>query len=81
MTLQPCRAYIKARGLAQVKKSVYRWCWARLVANKPPIYYSKSPFWPQNLMFGTSGSLEQLENLMKKHLSGSNLQFNFFHRD
>ena len=45
--------------MAQVKKSVYRWCWSMLVANKPPIYYTKCPLWPQNLIFGTNGSLEQ----------------------
>ena len=51
----------------RVKKSVYRLCWGRLVANKPPIYYSKfcCSFWPKNLIFGTSGSLEKLENLIK----------------
>ena len=55
--------------MAYVKKSVYRWCWGMLVANKPLIYYTKSLFWPQNLIFGTNGSLEQFENLMKKHLN------------
>ena len=55
--------------MASVKKSVYRWCWGRLVANKPPFYYTKCPFWPQNLIFGTTGSLEQFENFMKKHLN------------
>ena len=39
-----------------------------LVANKPPIYYTKCTFWPQNLIFGTNGCLDQFENLMKKHL-------------
>jgi hypothetical protein len=39
-----------------------------LVANKPLFYYTKSLFWPQNLIFGTNGSLEQFENLMKKYL-------------
>ena len=39
------------------------------MANKPPFYYTKCPFWPQNLIFGTTGSLEQFENFMKKHLN------------
>ena len=56
------------KPMAQVKKSVNRWSWGMLVANKPPIYYTKCTFWPQNLIFGTNGCLYQLENLMKKHL-------------
>ena len=55
--------------MAYVKKSVYRCCWGILVANKPPIYNTKCPFWSQNLIFVTSGSLEQFENFMKKHLN------------
>ena len=39
-----------------------------LVANKPLIYYTKCPFWSQNLIFGRNGSFEQLENLMKKYI-------------
>ena len=55
--------------MAHVKKIVYTWCWGRLVASKPPIYYTKCSFWTQNLILGTSGSLEQFENFMKKHLN------------
>ena len=55
--------------MAKVKKSVYRWCWGRLVANKPPIYYTKCPLWPQNMIFGTCGSLEHFEYFMKKYLN------------
>ena len=40
----------------------------RLVANEAPIYYTKCPFSPQNLMFGMSETLEQFENFMKKHV-------------
>ena len=63
--LAKLRQYI----MAKAKKSVYRWCWGRLLANKSPIYYSKCQFWPQNLMFGKTGSLEQFKNFMKKHLN------------
>ena len=45
------------------------------MANKPQIYYSKFPSWPPNLIFGTSGSLEQLENFMKKHYKETLIAF------
>ena len=46
------------KAMGTVKKSICRWCWGRLVANKLSIYYIKCPFWPQNLMFVTTGSPE-----------------------
>ena len=47
------------------KGIVNRWCWGRLVANKPPIYITKGPFWPLNLIFARSGSHEQHEFFLK----------------
>ena len=38
------------------------------MANKPLNNYTKYPFWPQNSIFGTFGSLEQFENFMKNNL-------------
>ena len=55
-------------GLSE-EKCLCRWCWGRLVAKKPTIYYSKCPFWILNLIFGAPGRLKQHENFMKKHLN------------
>ena len=55
-------------GKGKVEKSTCRWCWGLLVASKLPIYYIKSPFWPQYLKLGTTGSPDQFEKIMKKHL-------------
>ena len=54
--------------MGKVKKSICRWCWGMLVANKLWIYYINCPFWPQNLMFVTTGCPEQLEKCMKNIL-------------
>ena len=51
--------------MVKVKKSFCRWCWGRLVANTPSFHCIKCPFWPQNLMFGTTGSPEKFTKLMK----------------
>ena len=40
-----------------------------IFAERPVPYYSKCPFCSQNLIFGTSGSFEQFQNSMKKHLN------------
>ena len=40
-----------------------------LVANKLSIDYIKSPFWPQNIMFGTNESPEKFENCLNKYLN------------
>ena len=49
-------------------KSICRWRWGTLVANKPSIYYLKCTFWPQNLMFWTTGRPEKFKKLLRKHL-------------
>ena len=54
--------------MGKVKKSIYRWCILRLVANKPSAYYLKSLFWAQNLMFRTTESLKRFEDLILKNV-------------
>ena len=55
--------------MGKVKKSIYRKCRGILEANKPLFYNIKYPFWPQNMMFGTTGSPGKFKSFMKKHLN------------
>ena len=55
--------------MGKIKKSISRWFWGMLMADKLSIYNTKCPFWPQNLIFRTNGCPEQFEKCMKKHLN------------
>ena len=44
-------------SMGKVNKNICRWCWGWLASNKLSIYFIEYPFWPQKLMFGTTGSL------------------------
>ena len=69
-TMPVAIAYSESYGeMGKVKKSISRWCWGRTVANKLSINYIKCLFWPQNLMFVTTGCPEQLEKCLKKYLN------------
>ena len=40
-----------------------RWCWGRIEINKLSMHCIKCPFWPQNLIFGTTVSMSSLKFL------------------